>query len=329
MNNDEAIRLAKQGNQHFAAGEFDLAIECYNKAIALDPEDAEAFYNRGLAYDKKGEFDLAIQDFDQAIALNPEDAKAFYNRGVAYNKKGEFDRAIEDFNQAIALNPEYAKAFYNRGLAYIDKGEFDRAIEDFDQAIALNPEDAKAFNNRGLAKRKIGQEKEAIQDFQEANKLDPTVISQKQVEEIEKKVKEVEDFQTILRELRDKYEKEECNWFWTSIVLVPVVFIGLLLLTLKFSNMSYTILYPLYIFLSIITFIVIRQYTNAKQLRIEASNRLAMAKMFEKIQQNKGDQHYQDFMPKIVESIAYSMYKNQNEWTVLYEELKSMIKNKS
>ena len=62
--------------------------------------------------------------------------------------------------------------------------------------------------------------------------------------------------------------------------------------------MNFTTLYPLYIFLSIISFIVIRQYTNAKHLRIEASNRLAMAKMFEKIQQHKDDQHYQDFMPK-------------------------------
>ena len=54
-----------------------------------------------------------------------------------------------------------------------------------------------------------------------------------------------------------------------------------------------------------------------------------MAKMFEKIQQNKGDQHYQDFMPKIVESIAYSMHKNQSESTVqikIIEALKSTFK---
>ncbi|VVM21825.1 hypothetical protein BSPWISOXPB_6103 [uncultured Gammaproteobacteria bacterium] len=45
--------------------------------------------------------------------------------------------------------------------------------------------------------------------------------------------------------------------------------------------------YIVYIFSSIVTFAVIRQYTNAKALRIEASNRVAMAKMFERVKKRK------------------------------------------
>ncbi|ORU93617.1 MAG: hypothetical protein A6F71_08965 [Cycloclasticus sp. symbiont of Poecilosclerida sp. M] len=99
-------------------------------------------------------------------------------------------------------------------------------------------------------------------------------------------------------------------------------------MALIFSDKGdYKILYPLYIFSSIITFVVIRQYTNAKALRIEANNRLAMAKMFEKIQETKDNPHYQIFIPKIIDSIAYSMYKNHKESTVkIIEELKSIFK---
>ena len=284
------------------------------------------FNSRGIAYDRKGKFDRAIKDFNQAIKLNPTFADAFNSRGIAYGEKGEIDLAIKDFNKAIELNSNFANAFYNRGLAYGKKGEFDQAIKDYNQAIKLNPEFADAFNNRGVAYRKLGKEQEAIKDFKKANQLDPTVISKEQIKEIDEKVTEVQEtankadekvtevqnFQEIFKELRDEYKKGEGRWFWASIVMVIVVISSLLYLILCREE-GFQTLYPIYIFLSIITFIIIRQYTNAKQLRIEASNRLAMAKMFEKIQQTKDNQHYQDFIPKIIDSIAYSMRKNQQE----------------
>ncbi|MFA9476192.1 MAG: tetratricopeptide repeat protein, partial [Filomicrobium sp.] len=69
----------------------------YTKTVALDPNDAAAYTNRGNSYDDKGEYALAIADFDKAIALNPNDANAYYNRGNAYDDKGEYDLAIADF----------------------------------------------------------------------------------------------------------------------------------------------------------------------------------------------------------------------------------------
>ena len=46
-------------------------------------------------------------------------AEAYYNRGIAYGDKGEYDKAIEDYSKAIELNPEYAEAYNNRGNAYV------------------------------------------------------------------------------------------------------------------------------------------------------------------------------------------------------------------
>ena len=63
-----------------------------------------AYYNRGLAYWKKGDFDRTIVDFTKAIELNPNFAEAYYNRGVwLTGKKGDSERAIEDFTKAIEL----------------------------------------------------------------------------------------------------------------------------------------------------------------------------------------------------------------------------------
>ena len=139
----------------------------------MNPQDADAYNNRGTAYRDKGELNTAIQDYDTAIELNPQDANAYYNRGIAYADKGEVDTAIQDFSTAIGLNSKFAIAYNNRGNAYRDKGELNTAIQDYDTAIELNPQDANAYNNRGVVYRDKGEFDKAIQDFSTAISLKP------------------------------------------------------------------------------------------------------------------------------------------------------------
>ena len=61
---------------------------------------------------QKGDQRPAIADFARIIARNPNDAEAYNNRGIAYRKKGDLNRAIDDFTHAIALNPNDAKAYF-------------------------------------------------------------------------------------------------------------------------------------------------------------------------------------------------------------------------
>src|SRR3974390_2553835 len=65
---------------------------------------AIAYNNRGNAYSTQGQFDLAIQDYDKSINLDPNFAKPLNNRGVAYKKQGDYDRALQDFNAAIFID---------------------------------------------------------------------------------------------------------------------------------------------------------------------------------------------------------------------------------
>ena len=87
-----------------------FAIADYDKAIAIAPNVATAYTNRGVAYGGKGGYDRAIADFDEAIKLNPNDANAYYNRGLAYKKKGDKEQAIADFRKALEIDPSYQKA---------------------------------------------------------------------------------------------------------------------------------------------------------------------------------------------------------------------------
>jgi len=65
----EASQWFEKGNQHSLNKEHDSAIEAYTKAIALDPNLAQAYNNRGLASDKKGNTGNAISDFQKACDM--------------------------------------------------------------------------------------------------------------------------------------------------------------------------------------------------------------------------------------------------------------------
>jgi len=126
------------------------AIVYLSNAIKLQSNDAEIYYNRGIAYENLGQYQPAIQDYNQAISLNPAYSEAFYNRGTIYNEIGQYQQAIDDFNQAVILQPNDAEAYHGRGFAYDKLGQYQRALEDYNKAINLQPNYANAYINRGI-----------------------------------------------------------------------------------------------------------------------------------------------------------------------------------
>jgi tetratricopeptide (TPR) repeat protein len=181
-------------------GQFDKAVEDYNKAIALNPsygmayrnrgsaylnigrpnlaiEDynrpspgpsAAAYYERGLAFEQYGQTDKAIEDYSSAVELKPSSLQVHVRLGVLYGKSGAFEKAIDEFNRAVTINPEYSLAYSNRGFAYSLMGQNDLAIRDLSRAIELDKNDVGSYINRGKVYRKTGRKELAIRDFLKA-----------------------------------------------------------------------------------------------------------------------------------------------------------------
>ena len=115
-----------------------------------------------------GQYQLAIEDFNKVIAIKPNYAYAYYNRGIVYAKTGRYQLAIEDYNKAIAIEPDYVDAYNNRGIAYCVFGRYRRAVEDFNEAIRLKPDDAGSYNNRGTVYLNQGIKELGCYDAQKA-----------------------------------------------------------------------------------------------------------------------------------------------------------------
>ena len=162
-----------KGRMLLGREKWDEAIESFTRVIEQDPNDFQAYNNRGFAYQGKGEYDHAIKDYDKVIELEPNNATVYYHRGAAYQGKGKYDRAIKDYDKAIKLKLNNAEVYTNRGTTYQEKGEFDRAIEDYDKAIKLDPRHKKTYYNRGFVYQKKKKYDLAIKDYDKAIKLDP------------------------------------------------------------------------------------------------------------------------------------------------------------
>jgi tetratricopeptide (TPR) repeat protein len=156
-------------------GEPEAAIIELTNVIDLDPENAEAFFYRGLAYSYNGDNKEAISDYTKSIDLDPESANTYYNRGISYFDIYDYDKAIADYSKAIELDPDYFEAYYLRGLAYGRDDDDDSAMIDFTRAIEIKPDFADGYSGRGIAYSRKDEAQKAIDDFITAIELDPAL----------------------------------------------------------------------------------------------------------------------------------------------------------
>ena len=144
-------------------------VEC-EKAIALKPDRALAYYIRGQTMARLEQYDDAIADYDKAIALKPDDAFVYHNRGSAKQMLGQYSGALADYDKAIELNPDHGPAYFSRGSFKYSFGLYHIAIADYDETIRLRPKPY-GYAFRGMAKGELGHMEEAKEDFQTALKL--------------------------------------------------------------------------------------------------------------------------------------------------------------
>ena len=97
-------------------------------------------YNKGVDFADREDWATAIACFDKAIQLEPYNANAYDYRGGAYIHLEEYDKAIADFTAAIRINPDFDGAYTGRGLAYSDLGNELKAAADIAKAKELGYE---------------------------------------------------------------------------------------------------------------------------------------------------------------------------------------------
>jgi tetratricopeptide (TPR) repeat protein len=153
-------------------GDYAVAITLLDKLIALRPDNAADYNNRGLMYYRNNQIIEALCDLSQALAINPHLDSAYNNRANCHAAQGELAEAIADYDLALDLNPANIRAWINQGIAFRELGMYDLAIENFD--ITLIIEDSlqeRIYAERGRTYHLRGDWNCAVADYQKALKF--------------------------------------------------------------------------------------------------------------------------------------------------------------
>lgn len=151
---------------------YEQSLQASQKAVNLDPALGDA--HRALAQSQLmlGNFAQAAEEAQKAIELNPNDAEAWENLGRA-NPKGDSNWAIEKFTRALELDPRLFSAHYGLGKIYFDHKNYGKAIEHYQEALKIIPSSLDAHINLGKAYQEQGKNQEAIKEFQRVLELKP------------------------------------------------------------------------------------------------------------------------------------------------------------
>tara|TARA_Y100001968_G_scaffold303434_1_gene317597 strand:+ start:1382 stop:1951 length:570 start_codon:yes stop_codon:yes gene_type:complete len=130
----------------FKAEAYAKVLSEMNKEIEINPKNAEAYQNRGVAKWNLGNSSGAINDYTKVIELNPNNidllAAAYANRGDIKRISGHFSGAIIDLNKAIELNPNYTGVYFIRAYARKNSGDNKGACSDWKKAEELGSKSA-------------------------------------------------------------------------------------------------------------------------------------------------------------------------------------------
>ncbi|HMA49995.1 MAG TPA: tetratricopeptide repeat protein [Magnetospirillaceae bacterium] len=139
---DQCANAAAEAQKSGAADNvaFDLCTDAIDRAWATHGQQAVGYLDRGTLHRVAGETELAIRDFTRAIEDDPSLAAAYNDRGAAYSALHRPADAVRDYTRALALHADNeAQILFNRALAYEDQGETKLAYLDYQAAAQLNP----------------------------------------------------------------------------------------------------------------------------------------------------------------------------------------------
>ena len=134
-----------QGSAYRKLSRWDIAIECYRKAISLKPDYADAYVNLGLVFNDINNLSNAIKSFFHALEINPSSFEACFNVAKALCKRGDINSSIIYHRKAIALQPKHAESRKILGDTLSTDGKFEEAASSYRHAIELKPDYAECY----------------------------------------------------------------------------------------------------------------------------------------------------------------------------------------
>ncbi len=142
-----------------AIADYSKVIKDHNSQTDIAPTKSQlinAYVNRGIAYSSLQEpkHQLAVEDYNRAIAIKSDYADAYINRGIAYSGLGQYEMAVKDYIKAISITPENADIYYAKAHTQsLMEGKTKRAMYNYQRAADLYKKQGKSSYSKNALQK--------------------------------------------------------------------------------------------------------------------------------------------------------------------------------
>ncbi|WP_182865322.1 tetratricopeptide repeat protein [Rhodopirellula sp. JC639] len=179
----EQIALLHRMNENPQA-----AIDEQSALIEQQPAQPAHYVNRAFAHTQAGNHDDALNDYQRACELDPENEHIFFLRGCFLMDRQEDELALEDFNRALELSGVYDGARLRRAAVLMRLKRHDQALEDYEKLIEKYPDDPYAYSGRAYAHQMQGDESAAEADIDRLAEIAPEDAQEAALQSLQAKV---------------------------------------------------------------------------------------------------------------------------------------------
>ncbi len=164
----EKLVKGKVRNFEFRHAEAELE---YYRDYANVGDSANRFHKLGYRLMKSGRYEEAIKSFEKALELNPQRNNSYFNIGASYERLKQYPEALESYSKELLVDPAEDAASYRLGRVMVKMKDYEKGIEMLDRALDEKKRSG-AHYYRGLAYEGLGNSAEAILSYKAALKID-------------------------------------------------------------------------------------------------------------------------------------------------------------
>lgn len=168
-----AARMWRRASAQWEQEQFDAAAQSCANVLALDPTHTDALRMLGSIAQQRGDAATAIDCFQRAMAIGPDDAGLRINLGIALYERGDSDAALTHLRRATELVPDNPAAWFNLGSALTKHAMTDPAIQAFRRTLALQPGHLRAALALARAQVAAGRIEAAIAGYRDVLRRAP------------------------------------------------------------------------------------------------------------------------------------------------------------
>jgi tetratricopeptide (TPR) repeat protein len=162
-----------EGESHEKAVAFERAMECYEKAYALDPQNIDALTGMGICLMEQDKFRESLVWFERVLRIDRSMSETWVYVAEVFVNLNQPDEALLSYLRALEIDPGQADVLAAVGNLHFDAGNYDLALKFYHQAELLDPELSSLDLFYALVYAKTGDTNRAVVHLEAAVRKDP------------------------------------------------------------------------------------------------------------------------------------------------------------